>query len=111
MGEQARTMRRVGSMRAYASASERDMGYGPSNMLSGKWHGKWIDQNAISQAMAWEQGGSEDRFHHWISFTENLNHITKHIENHVHVFWWHMGVIDRGTFVPRKILIRVMLPM
>ena len=29
-----------------------------------KWHVRRVDQNAISQEMAWEKSGSEDQFHH-----------------------------------------------
>ena len=37
-----------------------------------KWHVRRVDQNAISQQMAWEKSGSEHQFHHGPKDIENV---------------------------------------
>ena len=79
-----------------------------------KWHVRRVDQNAISQEMAWEKSGSEDQFHH------QFHHGPKDIEKakriklikHIYILkylyfsWGDRGLTNRGGFQPSKIFIR-----
>ena len=49
-----------------------------------KWHVRRVDQNAISQEMAWEKSGSEDQFHHGPKDIEKVKRIK--LIKHIYIF-------------------------
>ena len=50
-----------------------------------KWHVRRVDQNAISQEMAWEKSGSEDQFHHGPKDIEKEKRIK--LIKHIYIYW------------------------